>query len=234
MSVLIVEDDSDLLDILCFAVRRGGYDVVAAHDGAAALQLWKTKNPELVLLDVDLPKMSGWEVCKAIRSESSTPVIMLTASSNDADVVKGLELGADDYVTKPFSPRQLMARIQTVLRRAKDAVDEPRKGWKAITAGALRLDPQWRTVEHDGRTTRLTATEFKILYELVVHQGQVLTHQLLTDRVWGYEGVDDAGLLKGHIRNLRRKLETDPSNPTYIQTVAGIGYTFKRQQGSVT
>jgi DNA-binding response OmpR family regulator len=234
MSILIVEDDADLLDILCFAVRRGGHDVIAAHDGAVGLELWKSKNPELVLLDVHLPKMSGWDVCKAIRSESNTPVIMLTSANDEADVVRGLELGADDYVTKPFSPKQLMARIRAVLRRAKESADEPRKGWQAITAGDLKLDPQWRTVEREGRATRLTATEFKILYELVVHEGQVLTHQILTDRVWGYEGVDDAGLLKGHIRNLRRKLEADSSSPQYIQTVSGVGYTFRRNQPPTT
>jgi DNA-binding response OmpR family regulator len=230
MSILIVEDDSELLDVLCFAVRRGGHDVIAAHDGAMGLELWRSKSPELVLLDVDLPKMSGWEVCKAIRSESATPVIMLTGHREDDQIVKGLELGADDYITKPFSPKQLMARIRAVLRRSGEPADQPRKGWQAITAGDLKLDPQWRTVERDGESFRLTATEFKILYELVVHEGQVLTHQILTDRVWGYEGVDDAGLLKGHIRNLRRKIEVDSSKPVYIQTVAGIGYTFRRRQ----
>jgi DNA-binding response OmpR family regulator len=229
MSILIVEDDPDLLDILCFALRREGHDVIAAHDGAAGLQLWKAKDPRLVLLDVDLPKMSGWEVCKKIRSESNTPVIMLTGASTDADVVKGLELGADDYVTKPFSPKQLMARIRAVLRRAKESAEEPRKGWQTITAGDLKLDPQWRTVHQSDEDIRLTPIEFKLLYELVLHEGQVLTHQILTDRVWGYEGVDDASLLKGHIRNLRRKLENDSSDPVYIHTVAGIGYTFRRR-----
>jgi DNA-binding response OmpR family regulator len=230
MSILIVEDDADLLDILCFAVRRAGHDVIAAHDGAIGFELWKSKDPELVLLDADLPKMNGWDVCKAIRNESATPIIMLTASGDESDIVRGLELGADDYITKPFSPKQLMARIKAVLRRTKESADQPRKGWQAITAGDLALDPQWRTVEHEGQKTRLTATEFKILYELVVHEGQVLTHQILTDRVWGYEGVDDAGLLKGHIRNIRRKLEVDSASPEYIQTVSGVGYTFRRHQ----
>ncbi len=230
MSILIVEDDADLLDILCFAVRRAGHDVIAAHDGAVGLDLWRSKDPELILLDADLPKMSGWDVCKTIRSEAGTPIIMLPAASDEADIVRGLVLGADDYLTKPFSPRQLMARVRAVLRRAKESPDQPRKGWQALTAGDLSLDPQWRTVERDGHKTRLTATEFKILYELVVHEGQVLTHQILTDRVWGYEGVDDAGLLKGHIRNIRRKLEADSSSPEYIQTVSGVGYTFRRNQ----
>ena len=230
MAILIVEDDPDLSDILVFAVRREGHDVIAAHDGAAGLHLFKTKEPQLVLLDADLPKVNGWEVCKAIRSESNTPIIMLTGAASDTDVVKGLELGADDYVTKPFSPKQLMARIRAVLRRAKESADEPRKGWQVITAGDLKLDPQWRTVYRGDESIRLTRIEFKLLYELVTHEGQVLTHQILTDRVWGYEGVDDATLLKGHIRNLRRKLEKDSSNPVYIHTVASIGYTFRRRQ----
>jgi DNA-binding response OmpR family regulator len=153
---------------------------------------------------------------------------MLTGVNGDADVVKGLDLGADDYIIKPFSPRQLIARIKAVLRRAAEAADQPRKGWQAITVGDLMLDPQWRTVTRAGESVRLTPIEFKLLYELVLHEGQVLTHQILTDRVWGFAGVDDASLLKGHIRNLRRKLELDSSEPVYIHTVTGIGYTFKR------
>ncbi len=228
MSVLIVEDDADLLDILCYTLRREGHEVIAAHDGASGLQLWKLKDPRLVLLDVDLPKLSGWEVVKQIRTESTTPVIMLTGAHAEADIVRGLDLGADDYITKPFSPRQLTARIRTVLRRTKESEDQPRKGWQTVTAGDLTLDPQWRTVHRNGEPIRLTPIEFKVLYELVLHETQVLTHQIMTDRVWGYEGVDDASLLKGHIRNLRRKLEADSEEPIYIHTVPGIGYTFRR------
>jgi DNA-binding response OmpR family regulator len=228
MSILIVEDDSDLLDILCFALRRDGHDVIAAHDGASGLQLWKARDPRLVLLDVDLPKVNGWDVCKQIRRESNTPVIMLTGAHAEDDKVRGLELGADDYLVKPFSHRELSARIKAVMRRAKEASDQPRKGWQMVAAGDLKLDPQWRTVTRGDESLKLTGIEFKILYELVLHEGQVLTHQVLTDRVWGYEGVDDATLLKGHIRNLRRKLEADSSNPVYIHTVAGVGYTFRR------
>lgn len=229
MAILIVEDEPDLLDILCFTLRREGHDVIAAHNGAAGLELWRNKRPNLVLLDVDLPKVDGWEVCKQIRKESNTPIIMLTASNNEGDIVKGLDLGADDYITKPFSHKQLVSRIRAVLRRAKDDPEQPQKGWQTITAGDLKLDPQWRTVVRDDEAIRLTPMEFKLLYELVMHEGQVLPHQILTDRVWGYEGVDDASLLKGHIRNLRRKLEMDSSDPVYIHTVAGIGYTFRRR-----
>ena len=226
MAILIVEDDADLLDVLCFLFRREGHDVVAAHDGQTGLTLFESKDPELVILDVELPRLSGWEVLKQIRSQASTPVIMLTASGGDGEVVKGLELGADDYVAKPFSPRQLLARTRAVLRRAKEPEDRPRRGWQTVTAGDLLLDPQWRLVRRGAETIKLTAIEFKLLYELVVHEGQVLTHQRLTDRVWGYEAVDDANLLKGHIRNLRKKLEHDPASPRYLRTVVGVGYSF--------
>jgi DNA-binding response OmpR family regulator len=228
MTILIAEDDVDLLDILCFAMRRAGHDVVAARDGASALELFRRKAPRLVLLDIQMPRMDGWDVCKAIRAESTTPIIMLTGRSADEDVVRGLELGADDYISKPFSPTQLLARVQAVLRRSQESPTQPRQGWQTLTAGDLRLDPQWRRVTRNGRDIHLTPIEFKLLYELVLHEGQVLPHQTLTDRVWGYEGVDDASLLKGHIRNMRRKLEDDSSAPSYIQTVAGVGYTFRR------
>jgi len=230
MAILVVEDDGDLLDLLSYALRRDGHDVIAARDGERALTLWQAQAPQLVLLDVELPGISGWDVCRQIRRTARTPIILLTALRSEADVVKGLELGADDYIGKPFSPRELLARVRTVLRRAQEgAAGQPRTGWEALTAGDVQLDPQWRTVRRGDHEARLTAMEFKLLYELVLHEGQVLPHQTLTDRVWGYEGVDDASLLKGHIRNLRRKLEVDPSNPIYVHTVAGIGYTFRSQ-----
>lgn len=229
MTILIVEDDPDLLDILCFTVRREGYDVIAAGDGAAGLQLWKTMHPELVLLDVQLPKLSGWEVCKQIRAESTTAVIMLTDAGSEAEVVSGLALGADDYITKPYSSKQLIARIGAVLRRTRESADQPRRGWQVVTVGDLKLDPQRRTVSRAEEAIRLTPIEFKLLYAMVLHEGQVLTHHVLIDQVWGYEGMDDAGPLKSHIHNLRRKLEIDAAQPRYIDTVAGVGYTFRRQ-----
>lgn len=229
MPILVVEDDPDLLDILCFTLRREGHDVIAARDGVAGLEMWRSKDPLLVLLDVDLPKKNGWEVCKEIRKESNTPIVMLTAADDEADIVKGFDAGADDYVTKPFSHKQLVMRIGAVLRRVKQNPEQPKRGWQVMNAGDLRLDPQWRTVQRGENAIRLTPMEFKLLYELILHEGQVIPHQILTDRVWGYEGVDDTSLLKGHIRNLRRKLEDDSSAPVYIRTVAGIGYTFSRR-----
>jgi DNA-binding response OmpR family regulator len=232
MAILTVEDDADLLDILSYTLRRDGHDVLCARDGESALNLWKQGNPQLILLDVNLPRIDGWQVCQEIRAEANTPIIMLTGMGATGDVSRGFDLGVDDYVTKPFSPKELTARIRAILRRTETA-EEPRQGWQVTTAGDLRLDPQWRAVTRNDENIKLTATEFKLLYELVLHEGQVLPHQVLTDRVWGFEGVDDSSLIKGHIRNLRCKIEPAASNPTYIQTVGGIGYTFRRREAMV-
>jgi len=232
MAVLVIEDDVELLDILCFALRRDGHDVIGAHDGEAGLRLFKGNEPQLVLLDLNLPKLSGWEVCKQIRRESTTPVIMLTANASERDVINGLDAGADDYITKPFSPSQLLARVRAVLRRRAEAADQPRQGWQTITAGDLTLDPGWRSAHRGTESVQLTPTEFKLLYELMLHERQVLTHQTLTDRVWGYEGVSDSSLLKGHVRNLRRKLQEHLGSADYIRTVVGVGYTFQRHQSN--
>jgi DNA-binding response OmpR family regulator len=230
VAILTVEDDADLLDILSYSLRREGHNVLCARDGETALDLWRAGNPELILLDVNLPGLDGWQVCQRIRAEAETPIIMLTGMGATRDVSRGFELGADDYVTKPFSPKELVARVRAILRRT-ETTDEPRKGWQVTTVGDLRLDPQWRSVIRGDESVKLTGTEFKLLYELVLHEGQVLPHQILTDRVWGFEGVDDSSLLKGHIRNLRCKIEPDASTPTYIHTIAGIGYTFRRREG---
>jgi DNA-binding response OmpR family regulator len=230
MSLLVVEPDSDLLDLTLFMLRRAGYEGIAAHDGASALRLWKAKRPQLIIVEADLPMLSGFDVCEAVRKVDETPVIFLSEGGSDADVVRALGLGADDYVTKPFSPRQLLARIEAVLRRATARELRQRNAASVLKVGDLVLDPQWRRVRRGPEEIRLTGTEFKLLHELVLHEGQVLPHQLLADRVWGYDDVDDAGPLKGHIRNLRRKLEPEPDGkPVYIQTIAGVGYTFCRQ-----
>lgn len=229
MAILIVEDDIDLLDILSFALRRSGHEVFTSHDGESALRAFHTYRPSLVLLDLHLPRMSGWDVCRTIRSESDTPIIMLTGADDDDDVVRGLSLGADDYIIKPFSPKQLLARVQAVLRRSSGSNGRLLVGWEMITAGDVVIEPQRRTVKHNGREVYLTPIEFKLLYELVLHESQVLPHKALTDRIWGYEGVDDAALLKGHVRNLRKKLLDDFANPVYIHTVPGVGYCFRRR-----
>jgi DNA-binding response OmpR family regulator len=230
MSLLVVEPDSDLLDLQLFMLRRAGYEGIAARDGAAALRLWQSKRPQLILLEAQLPLLDGWEVCEAVRKVDETPIIFVSETHSDAAVVRALGSGADDYVAKPFSPKQLLARIEAVLRRATAKDLRQRSAAEVLTAGDLVLEPQWRRVRRGLEEIRLTGTEFKLLHELVLHEGQVLSHQLLADRVWGYDDVEDAGPLKGHVRNLRRKLEPEPdSKPVYIQTVAGVGYTFCRQ-----
>lgn len=229
MPILVVEDDIDLLDILAFSLRRGGHEVLTVHDGESALRAFRSHRPNLVLLDVHLPRVSGWDVCRTIRGESNTPIIMLSAADDDEDIVRGLTLGADDYVTKPFSPKQLLARVQAVLRRANDSNGRMLVGWETISAGDIMIEPQRRTVRRNEQEVYLTPIEFKLLYELVLHEGQVLPHKALTDRIWGYEGIDDALLLKGHVRNLRKKLDDDFARPVYIHTVAGIGYSFRRR-----
>jgi DNA-binding response OmpR family regulator len=227
MSLLVVEPDRDLLDLELFMLRRAGYEGIAAGDGTAALRLWKSKRPQLILLEAHLPLLDGWEVCEAVRKVDETPIIFVSETQTDAAVVRALGSGADDYVTKPFSPRQLLARIEAVLRRATARELRQRSAVEVVKAGDLVLEPQWRRVRRGLEEIRLTGTEFKLLHELVLHEGQVLSHQLLADRLWGYDDVEDAGPLKGHIRNLRRKIEPDPDGkPIYIRTVMGVGYTF--------
>jgi DNA-binding response OmpR family regulator len=229
MPILVVEDDVDLLDILAFSLRRAGHEVMTAHDGEGGLRKFRSERPRLVLLDINLPRMSGWDVCRTIRSESNTPIIVLSGADDDEDIVRGLLLGADDYVTKPFSPKHLLARVESVLRRANDSNGRMLVGWETISAGDIVIEPQRRTVRRNEQEVNLTPIEFKLLYELVLHEGQVLPHKSLTDRIWGYDGIDDALLLKGHVRNLRKKLDDDFASPVYIHTVAGVGYSFRRR-----
>ena len=229
MSILVVEPDRDLCDLLGYLLRREHFQVVIAHDGADALRAWETENPELVLLDTALPGLDGWGVCQRLREQSSVPVIFLVAVADEEAIVRGLDLGADDYVTRPFSPRPLLARIRAVLRRARVQRHGPQRGSAPMQVGDLTVDPQSRTVERAGEAITLTPTQFKLLYELVLHEGQVLTQQVLTDRVWGYAAAADTTIVKGQIYNLRRKLEPDPANPVYIHTIPGAGYSFRRR-----
>ncbi len=221
IKILVVDDDAQLSSIISFTLRREGFAVSTAGDGEQAIDLWQEETPDLILLDVNLPKMSGHEVLRRIRSESKTPVIMLTVRSDEEDVVRGLDLGADDYVSKPFSPRTLVARIRAVLRRAGAEGDQE------MASGDLALDPERLQLRRgDSPPIRLTPLEFRLLQHLMLHRGQVLASDQLIEHVWGYEDTGDRMLLKQLVRRLRRKIETDPGNPRFIETVPNIGYCF--------
>ncbi len=231
--LLVVEADTDLCDLLCFAVRRAGYEVLAVPDATAVLPLLNRMAPQLILLDLAQPTRRAWAVCRQLCRATTAPLVLLADSRADDDIVRGLELGAADYLVKPLSAAQLVARITAVLRRRATTV-AARVGAQGLTMGDLRLDPQWRTVSRGAASVRLTATEFKLLFELVLHEGQVLTHQQLTDRIWGEAAVTASTLVKGHIRNLRRKLEPGTGAPVYLHTVGGVGYSFRCGPGSGT
>jgi DNA-binding response OmpR family regulator len=223
MKALIVDDDLSLADVLAFTMRRAGYDVALAHDGQAALDVWRKEEPDLIILDLNLPKMDGLKVCQQIRREADTPVIILSVRGEEDDVVKGLELGADDYVVKPFSPRQLIARAEAVLRRSKTPPLSP----APLTAGALTLDPARGVVQRGDRpAAQLTRQESRLLETLMLNGGQVLPAESLIDSVWGSGGGDRA-MLKQLVYRLRRKLEDDPANPAFVKRVPGVGYIFE-------
>ena len=221
MKVLIVDDDRVLADVVAFALRREGFQVIQAFDGLSALQRWAEDKPDLIVLDVNLPKMDGFTVCQRIRKEADTPIIMLTVRGEDDDIVHGLELGADDYIPKPFSPRQLVARAQAVLRRAGQATSPaPRE------VGNLHLSTSRREVRNsESEPIALTVLEGRLLDCLIINSGQILTFDALIDHVWGAQG-GDRDMLRQLVRRLRRKIEIDPANPAYIQTVPGLGYGF--------
>lgn len=221
MKVLIVDDDRVLADVVAFALRREGFQVIQAFDGLSALQRWAEDKPDLLVLDVNLPKMDGFTVCQRIRKEADTPIIMLTVRGEDDDIVHGLELGADDYIPKPFSPRQLVARAQAVLRRAGQATSPaPRE------AGNLHLSTSRREVRiGESEPIALTVLEGRLLDCLIINSGQILSFDALIDHVWGAQG-GDRDMLRQLVRRLRRKIEIDPANPAYIQTVPGLGYGF--------
>jgi len=224
--VLLVEDDPSIREVVTMGLRGAGFEVEAAADGEAGLARWREWRPDLVLLDVMLPRLDGLEVCRAIRREATTPVVMLTARGDTIDVVVGLESGADDYVRKPFELPELVARVRAALRRrGADAGDTPDG---PIRLGPLRIDPAGRTVTRDGAAIELTRTEFDLLVELVRHAGQVVARDQLLDRVWGYDYLGDSRLVDVAIGRLRAKVEADSADPRLILTVRGVGYKAPR------
>ncbi len=225
--ILLVEDDPSIREVTALGLRAAGFAVVAAPDGAEGLRLWRAERPDLVLLDVMLPRLDGLEVLRAIRREATTPVVMLTARADTIDVVVGLESGADDYVRKPFEMPELVARVRAAIRRRAPgaADDEP------VALGPLAIDPAGRTVTLRGRTVDLTRTEFDLLLELARQPGRVLARDALLDRVWGYGFLGDSRLVDVAIGRLRAKVEADPASPELILTVRGAGYKAARPGG---
>lgn len=228
MPILIVDDDTELTDVLSYMLRRAGHDVTVAHDGELALQSVRKSTPNLVLLDLGLPDKHGLEVCNEVRSEVNAPVIILSGESGDENIVRGLEAGADDYVTKPFSPKQLLARVQAVLRRS-EARQESSERRQVITTADISLDVRRRTATINGRQVSLTKLECDLLRELVLHAGQVLSYEFILHRVWGYKMGGDPSLIKGHIRNLRKKMSDASDGRNYIDTIQGTGYVFQAE-----
>ncbi len=223
--ILIVDDEEMIVRTVKAYLDREGFKTYTAFDGEAALQAFADKGPDLIILDLMLPKLSGIEVTRAIRAKSSVPIIMLTAKAAEADRVVGLELGADDYVVKPFSPRELVARVRAVLRRYEGEGMEGER----IVVGGIEIDLKTRELKVDGRDVELTPTEFDLLAYLARHPGQVFTRLQLLREVQGYTYDSFARTIDTHVKNLRRKIEADPKAPRYILTVHGVGYRFARQ-----
>ncbi|GAA3512437.1 response regulator transcription factor [Dietzia aurantiaca] len=225
--VLIVEDEDSLADPLAFLLRKEGFDVTIAGDGPTALESFEAEGADIVLLDLMLPGMSGTDVCKRLRVTSSVPVIMVTARDSEIDKVVGLELGADDYVTKPYSARELIARIRAVLRRGADKeADEPEE-IGVLESGPVRMDIERHTVTVRGAAVTLPLKEFDLLEYLLRNSGRVLTRGQLIDRVWGSDYVGDTKTLDVHVKRLRSKVEQDPGKPVHLVTVRGLGYKFE-------
>jgi DNA-binding response OmpR family regulator len=226
-TILVVEDEPSISEVLTLYLERAGFRVLIARDGRRAMELLKQKLPDLVVLDLMLPHVDGFTITRWLRAQGETPIIMLTARREEADRVGGLDMGADDYVVKPFSPQELVSRVRAVLRRARGPLPGPET--KPLEVGELRIDPATRLVRVRGEEKPLTAREFDLLWVLARHPRQVFTRDQLLDLVWGLDEYVDPSTVTVHVRRLREKVEADPSNPQYIQTVWGVGYRFEWQ-----
>jgi two-component system response regulator ResD len=222
--ILVVDDEPNIREVVGLYLRRDGHTVVSATDGEEALEAFRESEPDLVVLDLMLPKVGGLEVCRRMRADRRVPLIMLTARGDEEERIVGLSLGADDYVVKPFSPRELAARVAAVLRRAEESwgrVDQ-----RVLSFDGLRIDPNTREVLGQGEPGTLTVREFDLLYRLASSPGRVYTRDQLMEAVWGYTFSSDTSTVTVHVRRLREKIEPDPAEPRYLQTVWGIGYKF--------
>ena len=223
--ILVADDELSIIKFLRANLEARGYEVLAAIDGAEALQTFEMELPDLVILDIMMPKIDGFEVCRQLREWSQVPIIMLSARGDVSDKVKCLDLGADDYITKPFGKDELIARVRAVLRRTEVVAIVPTQ--PSFASGDLHISFAQRRVTVAGKEVRLTPTEYSLLQELVLNAGKVLTHTHLLNKVWGTEYREDTQYLHVFVRRLRTKLEADPKNPRYITTVPGVGYQFK-------
>lgn len=231
--ILVVEDEKPILDILQFNLEKEGYKVVTAMDGETAVSTAFQVNPDLILLDVMLPKLDGFEVCKSIRTRSDVPIIMLTAKGEEVDKILGLEIGADDYITKPFSMRELSARIKANMRRSagpENASENAASGGKIIRSGALKIDCDRYEVYKGDQLIELTLREFELIKFLALQPEKVFSRETLLERVWGYEFFGDVRTVDVTVRRLREKVESDPSAPRYIMTKRGVGYYFNNKE----
>jgi DNA-binding response OmpR family regulator len=224
--VLVVDDEAIVTEVVQRYLLREGFQVDIASDGRSGLKQALEGAPDLVVLDLMLPGIDGLEVCRQLRGESSVPIIMLTAKGEDGDKILGLGLGADDYLTKPFSPGELIARVKAVLRRSQAAA-VPAQAGDVLRFGPLRINPRGRAVERDGEAVHLTAKEFDLLYFLARNAGQVFSREQLLDNVWDFEWYGDQSTVTVHIRRLREKIEPNPMRPRFVKTVWGVGYKFE-------
>ena len=225
--VLVIEDERPIAEIIAFNLSKAGFDVAVAFDGEAGLLNARQETPDVIILDIMLPQLDGFAVCRAVRSFSTVPIIMLTAKDEEVDKVLGLEIGADDYVTKPFSPRELIARVKAVLRRTAPL----NASGEVITAGQLSIDPATYEVIRSGDRIVLTQREFELLRFLASHPGQVFSREVLLNQVWGYEYFGESRTVDVTIRRLREKIEVDSAQPEYIHTKRGVGYSFRAENG---
>ena len=228
-TILIIEDEPELVRVLRSYLEDAGFDVLTAYRGDTGLLMWESRRPDLVILDLNLPGLDGLDVAREIRRNSNTPVIMLTARVEETDQLIGLEIGADDYITKPFSPRVVVARVRAMMRR----MERGQELEKVLQIAGLEIDEQAHTVSRDGQQVVLTPTEFTLLFEMASYPGRVFSRLQLLEATQGtaYEGYERT--IDAHIKNLRAKLEPDPRNPVYIETVFGVGYRFKKEKGQV-
>ena len=226
--ILVVEDDRNLLETIKYNLVKEGYEALVAVDGAEALEIARNEKPDLIVLDIMLPIIDGFEVCRILRKEMSVPIIMLTARTDETDRIMGLDTGADDYMTKPFSLRELLARVRALLRRAKITEEKIPEEKSVLTMDDNKIDINRHVVSKNGRPLELTAKEFDLLVFLVQNESFVFSREQLLEKVWGYDFAGDTRTVDVHIRWLRQKIETDPANPRHLLTVRGTGYKIER------